>query len=242
MNLVFQVMLTLNKDGQFLGATWFLGALFVVSIAYKFCDTYIKDCCWKRLFITVCFGCLAVIGFEISLPFMFSRTLILGGFYALGYWVRDYQNKLNEFDKWWLAGAALLIFIVIGHYNSANMGANEYKYRGSFVIGACLMSYAVIFISRLIEKYDKVLLFRWIEKILGYFGKKSMDILIWQFVAFRIVIALQLQLNEIPLNQLFKYYPVYEAKDYWWTIYTLVGLIVPILWGNLLRVVCVWRR
>ena len=43
--LIGQILLTLNKDGQFFGATWFLGSLFLVSVFYKLLDTYLRD--WK---------------------------------------------------------------------------------------------------------------------------------------------------------------------------------------------------
>lgn len=56
-----------------------------------------------------------------------------------------------------------VIFLVIGHYNSANMGANEYRYPLLFVIGALAASYVVIEISKYIENHllmmDKILSF-----------------------------------------------------------------------------------
>lgn len=230
-----QILLTLNKDGQFFGATWFLGSLFVVSLAYKWLDVSIPECRFKRIFITACFTCLAVIGFEIDFPFMLSRTFVLSMFYGVGYFIREDQNDWKAFDTPQSAAASLLLFLLIGHYNSANMGANSYKYHFAFVIGALLASYAAIFIAKAAAEKNSVPAIGLIQKILCYLGKESIDIVIWQFVAFRFIIVLQLCLHHIPLNQLLKYYPVYDAKGLWWIAYLAAGIVIPILWGRVLK-------
>lgn len=230
--LIIQVILTLNKDGQFFGATWFLGALFIVSIAYKLLDEYIQDAAWKRIVIMGIFIAIACVAFEIKFPLMLSRTLILGMFYAIGYFIKCYQNELKVFDCKCLAVLASIMFGMLGYYNSVNMGANEYKYPFAFVFGALLASYVVIFLSREIEKKQYI----WIvKKFVGgvcYLGRKSIHIVIWQFVAFRIVIALQMIRDGESLRHILNYYPVYDANGYWWMVYTFVGLFVPIFWGN----------
>lgn len=73
---VIKTVLLLDKDNQFLGATWFLGALFIMSVLYKFSDVMIE---WKykRVLITMIFSLLAVFGFAVNLPYFFSRTLML---------------------------------------------------------------------------------------------------------------------------------------------------------------------
>ncbi len=232
--LAVQTLFALNKDGQFFGATWFLGALFIISIAYKIVDEYIENTPWKRLIITACFVSLAVVAFEIKFPLMFSRTLILGMFYAIGYFVKCYQKELKSFDHWWLAAAGGIVFVVIGRYNSANMGTNEYRYPFAFVFGALLATYVVIFLSREMERRQQVWIIGKIQDCICYLGKKSIHIVIWQFVAFRIVIAVQMYLDGVSWNHILNYYPVYDASGYWWIAYTVVGLWVPVLWGNVL--------
>lgn len=227
-----EILLTLSKDGRFFGATWFLGALFMVSVLYKFLDVTIQQSNWKRPLITGLFAAMAVMGFEINLPYMLSRTLILGMFYAAGFLVKEYQEKLHPFDRPPSAVLAFLIFVVIGRYNSANMGKNEYRYPFSFVFGALLASYCLISTSRLMQD-SSIRLVRLMKRGLCYLGKKSIDIVIWQFVAFRLVIVLQLWMNGEPISDLLLYYPVYSASNGWWIVYTIVGCAVPIWWGNM---------
>lgn len=232
-----KILLTLDKDGQFFGATWFLASLFVISIMYKFLDVYIKECKYKYVFITGCFVAMGIMGFEITFPYMFSRTLILGMFYAIGYMVHIYKQELYEFFRPALAWLAFVIFFVTGHFNSAGMGTNTYKAHFTFVFGAVLASYSIVYLSMWIEKVQYITVMKKIQTLLSYLGKKSIDILIWQFVAFRVVIAAQLYLDGISWNEILEYYPVYNTNGGWWFVYTIVGLFLPILWGNFLRLI-----
>ena len=230
--LIGQILLTLNKDGQFFGATWFLGSLFLVSVFYKLLDTYLRDWKYRYSFIFFSFVALAIVGFEINFPLMFSRTLILGLFYGIGHMIKRLPEEWKEFDRPLIAFFAVVVFIVVGRYNSANMGANEYRHYFSFVFGALCASYGVIFISRIIEQTIEI---RVLKMGLCYLGRKSLDIVIWQFVAFRLVIAFQLYREGSLLSSVLDYYPVYDVEQGWWIIYTLVGLVVPMLWGNFVR-------
>ena len=230
--LMGQILLTLNKDGQFFGATWFLGSLFFVSVSYKILDIYLRNWKYRYLFIFGSFAALSIVGFEIKFPLMFSRTLILGLFYGFGHMIRKMPEEWKGFDKPLIALLSLLIFIAIGRYNSANMGANEYKYYFSFVFGALCASYGVISGARVIDQVAELHISK---KVLCFLGQNSIDIVIWQFVAFRLVILVQLYLDGLPLNSILDYYPVYSVKNGWWILYTLIGLGVPVLWGYFLR-------
>lgn len=233
---IIEVILTLQKDGEFLGATWFLGALFLITVIYKLLDYYISDMPSKRWILLGVFAAWGIIGFEITLPYMLSRTFILGFFYAIGNFGKEFflDLKLNKTTIVYMVIAAGTFF-VIGHYNSANMGANEYKYRILFVIGALAASYVTLCFSKIVGDMGRKYIFSLFRKGICLMGKKSVDIVIWQFVAFRIVIAIQLCLNGISLTKLLDYYPMYSERNGWWIAYTLAGIVIPIVWGIFLR-------
>ncbi len=228
-----KTVLTLDKDIQ-LGATWFLGALFVISILYKLCDTYILNIN-KRLIITAIFVVLAVLGFAVDLPYFLSRTLILGMFFALGYLVRENKEKFERYNKPVAALVSLAIFIVIALNNFADMGHNNYSSPVLFVIGACCASYFVIWLSTTIANSAPRQL-KPIQACFEYLGKRSVDIVIWQFVFFNIVIAVQLLILGLPLSQLLDCGHVLDCGHGWWIAYTVVGTLVPLLWCDFLRI------
>ena len=231
-----EIILTLSKDGEFFGATWFLGSLFVISVVYKLIDSVVKDNEYKPVFMAGLFCVFALTGFCINFPFMISRTIILSAFFAIGVFVKNYRKEISKCINFGTALVYMVTFIVISHYNSANMGKNEYKYPILFFIGAVFASYAVIYFCRFIEKKQvrTAVIFR---KVFLWLGKNSIDILIWQFVFFRVGIIIQMALNHeaITLSGVLSYYPLYSEKNGWWIIYTVIGLILPVLWGKILR-------
>ncbi len=233
------ILLTLSRGaGQFLGATWFIGRLFVISILYKILDMSIVESKYKDVILLFVFSSLAFLGFQINLPNTISRTIILGLYFAVGVFCMKHKSELTIMGREakFLAIISALIFIVMGSVNSADMGKNEYKYPILFVFGAFLASYSLIYLSKVISSAGlKIVSF--IKKILVFLGKRTIDIVIWQFVSFRLVILLQMLLNreEITVKNLLSYYPVYDSSNGWWILYIVVGLVVPILWGYLLR-------
>ena len=233
---IFRVFLTLDKDGEFLGAIWYLASLFIISVVYKIIDYSILDSPAKKYIILGTFFVWCLIGFEISLPHMLSRTLICGFFYALGAFGKKYLLNL-KLDRNTVVYAVISAgtFLVIGHYNSANMGDNVYRYKSLFLIGAVLASFATLCISKCIEEICRNNILSYVKKAVCFIGRNSIDIVIWQFIAFRAVIAVQLLINHIPLNRLLEYYPLYSEKNGWWIIYTIVGIVLPIIWGMFLR-------
>lgn len=103
--------------------------------------------------------------------------------------------------------------------------------RVPYYLGAICVIYFIIYVSKMIGrlKDNKV------HRLLVFLGKNSMDILIWQFVSFKIVIAVQLLLEYGSVSRILEFYPTYIASDGWWVIYTIVGLFVPILWIRFLK-------
>lgn len=233
---IVKIFLTLAKDGQFFGATWFLGALFVVSLLYKFIDLRIPENKYKPIIIFVFFLVAAGVGFIITLPYLLSRTLILSFFFAAGALSKRYMDKLKRYDTFIVMIICLIIFIITGNWNIVNMGKNIYSNPILFVICSFMASYVVIYISKFMEK-TKFKPLNLIGEGFEFLGKNSLDIVIWHFVFFKIVIILQMLINkeELSITNVLSYYPIYSSENGWWIVYTIVGLILSILWCSLLR-------
>lgn len=242
---VIEIALTLSKDGQFFGATWFLGSLFVISVLYKIIDSTMKESGYKDCLVFAVFSVFALISFQITFPYMISRTFICGMFFAAGAFAKKHLKEIRQMDCMSAAVICGILFLIIGHYGSANMGSNEYRYPVLFVIGAAMASYALLYFCRSLDNMKAKFCLP-VKQMLIFFGKNSMDIVIWQFVAFRAVIILQMYLNHetITVSNVLQYYPCYSTAHGWWMAYTLAGLLIPILfcsilrmgpWGNLLK-------
>lgn len=221
---IILILLTLEKDGMFMGATWFLGALFAVSVGYKIIDYYLGQVKNKSLFFAVLFGSVALTGFSITFPYLLSRTMILSFFYAMGRLVRECKKSISCYDTEITFLFSVAMFGLIGHYNRIDMMRNQYKYPMLFLIGAFLASYVVIFVSRTLERRTVYL-----KKFFIFMGENSLSIVIWQFVVFRIITVLQLLVQRVPLNTILDYYPPYKTEGVWWIVYIIIGIIGSVI-------------
>lgn len=227
-------VLTFEKDGSYMGATWFLGALFLISVLYKTLYTYLKDTKYKQEFILVFFIVNAIIVFFIDLPRFQSRTFILGMFFAFGHWVKLHEKELHTFNNILVAFWSVVIFLVIGNNVSANMGQNEYTNRILFVIGACAGTYVTVYVAMFLSRC-RGKIWQILCKILCFLGKNSIDIVIWQFVSFRLCVLLQLYLEGRPLRDVLTCDSRYYTDHGWWLLYLAIGIIVPLAWGWFLK-------
>lgn len=235
-----KILLTLDKDGQFFGATWFLGALFVTSVVYKIIDVCLKDSKYKPFIMVAIFSAIGIFGFVVTLDFMLSRVCVLSMFFSFGVFVKHFKEQLKVIDGIILAIISAIIFLIIGryNYNGVNMGMNQYRSPVLFCIGAVAASYTLLYLCRKIEFFSqKFRILEIIKNVMTFFGKKSLDILIWQFNAFRVIIVLQMYIYKDPitLTELWTHYPVYVTTNGWWFLYTVAGMILPIILCSILR-------
>ena len=220
-----KVLLTLDKDGDYLGAIWFLGALFTESVLYKVLDTFLSRWRYRRTFITVVFCLRAVFAFRIDLPYRLSRTLILGMFFAIGYLIREQYAFFLRFHTRWSVIATSIAFLLIGTLTEHTMGDNEYSSAPLFVIGALAGSYLTICLSKWIESNPHPVM-RKCKNLCCYLSRNSIDIVIWQFVCFRIAIAIQLIVYHLPITDVLKYGNRFDTNGGWWILYLITGLFI----------------
>ncbi|OUP37543.1 acyltransferase family protein [Olsenella sp. An188] len=242
-NLIVGILATFQKDGVMFGASWFLGALFVISVLFKVAEAAVGQKRGRPLVLLVGFALLGYFGYRISLDWMLSRTLILGAFYAVGYGCRRLRaGSATLGDPRWrrliyisLFAVSCAFFAVVAPRNSAYMGGNQYTASFPvFVLCALAGSWVVIALSQALCVKSSPL-----TRLLSWFGRNSMSIVLWQFVAFRVVVVVQVLAAGAPFNGwewLQAYYPTYSTGGIWWVVYFVVGMLVPIAWVRILGI------
>ncbi len=226
------ILLTIGKDSKFGGATWFLGALFSMAVLYKLMEQVLHD----PVLLLVVWVVIGITAFNVNLPFYLSRTLILGMYYAVGAFVRSYRHFFEKYYGPVTAAAAAVLFFVINNGNSSNMAGNRYNNAPAFAVGSCLASYAVVYLAGLIAsgKWKPVEL---LNRAVSVLGKRSLDILIWHFSFFILIYMLQMVLagEGFSLHAAIAGERIYDGSGLWWLVYLTSGLILPLLWTDLLR-------
>ncbi|MCD7753432.1 MAG: acyltransferase family protein [Clostridiales bacterium] len=234
-----KILLTLDWEGDYLGASWFLGALFAVSLVYKLLDCCIKKGKYKRTFITALFLAAGLASFYLELNYLRNRVIMLSMFYAIGYALRGYWEDLESCFCPIGAVASFVLLAWIGTTTRANQGTNEYTNVMMFLIAACLGTYLIVCLAEMLCRLSHPV-FQVIKQMITWWGKRSMDIVIWQFVMFRLVSAFQFWLEGEPISNAFST-RVYVTSGLWWVAYTVVGVFMPLAWCWLLRQ-GVWGR
>ncbi len=226
---VSEIITTVNKV-PFLGATWFLAALFQVSVSvhivYCLLRRYqISD--WLLLLISTA---VMAVGFQAEFPYRLSRTMICSGFYVMGFLYNKYlKTHVNGFTGGLAAAAMLIMAVLLAVRFPSDFSNNRYENKITFMIGAVCASFFFLYASALIAQIRKNIL----VDVLCYLGKNSIHIVIWQFLAFRFAIILQIVFAGAPMSSLTAF-PVYDSSGIWFAVYLFMGVVVSLLIGKIM--------
>jgi len=227
---VVKIILTVDKV-PFLGATWFLAALFWTSVSVHFFlrllgHLRLQD--YHLLWIGL-IGC--ILGFYHTFPYRISRILICALFYICGYLYKKYiKATITGRIKDLFAIALGIFYIAIANYNTVSMADNQYQNKVVFLIGALA---ATAFILRFSYWLSIFSILDMLSKHLAYLGRNTLCIVIWQFLAFRVTIIFQILTGNANIKSIVAF-PVYDASGAWWMLYLAAGIYVSLGWQYIL--------
>lgn len=229
------IVFTLDKV-PFLGATWFLPALFWVSVAMhmmiKLSGNFkYSDICLLGAGLLAC-----ILGFYISFPYRYSRTLICMLFYICGYLYQKYlRNNVRNgiIVIFILVSGAICVITANGYFVS--LGDMEGHYEVIIIVIFIIRALAYIFLALRLSVWLSECAF--VDKIsshLSFLGRKSMCIVIWHFLAFRVAIILQIIVTGAAVQSIAAF-PVYDSSGIWCIIYLITGVYVSLGWQYILE-------
>lgn len=189
----------------------------------------------------IVFSFIALWASYVTLPLRISRTFVLGFFYAVGVLIKYVSSrkkpvgllqKLNVNTSIIACFATIVaagLYISIASTCHTDLGFNVFDNRGLYIIEVLCGSMVLYQVARILARIDQV------KKVLVYVGMHTIDIVLWQYVFFRVIIALQLYLNNQPLSMVTQIYPTYDSSHGWWIVYTIFGVVTSLAFGELLR-------
>ena len=239
----WNILTAMGGYDQFLnGAFWFFRGLFVASILYLIiykgldllfsrnkngsnykryipyliCILLLLTCAWKT------YDGLKVI------------TLVQGGyrelmgcfFFGCGFIFRQWEEKYKP--KWWTT----LLFAVIVWWFSQNLWANM-NWRSTFeqflslpfpAICGCLMVYNI---STWLDKHEG-----WFKRFLVFCGDNTLPIFVFHILAFKVISLLKIWYYGLDPRQIGCHMVIhdYAKEDWFWVLYTIAGVGLPLLW------------
>ena len=161
-------------------------------------------------------------------------TLIQGGyrelmgcfFFGCGFIFRQWEHKYRV--KWWTT----LLFAIIVWWFSQHLWANM-NWRSTFeqflslplpaVLG-CLMVYNI---STWIDKKEGI-----VKRFLIYCGDHTLSIFVFHILCFKLVSLLKIWYYGLDPRQIGCHMVIHEhsREDWFWVLYTIVGVGLPLLW------------
>lgn len=193
----------------------------------------------RVVFNLITFSVLALWASYITLPLRISRTIVLGFFYAAGILVKyasegkqdiGLRQKLNmNILRAFMTIVAVGLYISIASTCYTDLGFNVFENRGLYIIEVICGCVVLYQLAKMISKVEKV------KKVLVYVGMHTIDIVLWQYVFFRVIIVLQLYLNGEPISMVTQIYPTYDSSHGWWIVYTIFGVVTSLAFGEFLR-------
>jgi fucose 4-O-acetylase-like acetyltransferase len=227
---IFFNALMYMKGGPLAGATWFLGTLFEVTIIYTFLD-YI----FKRLHVK----------FREIVNFLFGLTLFVVSFYLIEQDIRIHsivehiagayvvfaigvllkKLSLNAIGfGYWIAifSVTLAILLVCNQYGSVDLSESVYTAPWFYLLCAISGWFLIYSVSVSVSKFSRL------ANITCRVGQHTVCIIGLHFLAFKIVTYLQICIYDLPIEKLSNF-PYLIAEPFWWVVYTVIGLGVPLL-------------
>lgn len=211
----------LNTE-QLLGGFWFLGSLLIANIVslfyYKFIGMSKKKIIMGIIFFLLSSEILTVLNFKYY--HLDTVNLLACGYFLIGTLIRSIN--LNKFiNKKILITLAIVIIGLYSFQGKIEMGnLNPYNLIPYFLT-SCLISWAFIM---LLENFE----YKTLGKYIAYIGRKTLDILIFHFLAFRLISLIKIYIYDLDIDYLSQFPVIEENNSFFWIVYVTLGLILCI--------------
>lgn len=221
-----------SGEANFGGATWFLRALFTVSLLFVMVDWLLKKIFKEKIMVGRCIcgiiflflgdflagkGCV----FPLNIHSCFSNyaLLVLGSVLKrVSEWIP--KEKVKTISHVLCGVISLFIIFIATSYGTVNTNSGEYTSISFFLIVSIAGWCFVYSLSCLMAQIKKM------RDVLKYLGEHSIIILFGHFISFKLVTLVEVIILKLPLYRLASF-PALYTKHGLWFVYILVGVGIP---------------
>lgn len=232
---IFQIF-TLTGSEQLLGGFWFLKELLYASIiaifTVKLYFNFFKE---KERFMRTNMGLflsllfvifayiLSIIDFKI--PTIGSRTMLATSFYFFGFYFSKTGVK-NSLIRGFILS---FILIIISFFFTGGISSVTDIEIFIYYIAGNIGAIAILDLSSGIK--GKSL------SVLDYIGGKTLYILTFHFISFKFVSLIKVILYDWPIEKLSSFPVIYEHNSYYWVLYSIIGVVMPLIIWNIVKII-----
>lgn len=214
-----------------LGGFWFLKYLFVASMVCLFGVYFLK---LINKYINFNKGRITLITMLLCAAFVLSYLNYNASYvvaciiFMLGYIAKEYQEKISM--KLIISIPLLIILIAVAYLLPMSMigASGSLKLILPYLVISTIGIYATMIISHYLTTTKT-------NKLLVYIGDNTMNILVYHLLALKIVSLVKILQYDLPITSLSDFPIIKEHNTYYWILYSLIGVIIPLVVTHLFK-------
>ena len=222
-------IVTMTGSEQLLGGYWFLKELLYASVIsiialklpYIISNRKKGKEIQNGIILTLTFLVLAYILSIVSfkIPTIGSKTMLATSFYLAGY---TFHHATINHSNLLLGILSLTIVFIITFFFTGTMESTNVSIIVYFIV-AMMGTIGIINIAGNIKGRA--------QNVLNYVGDKTLYLLTFHFISFKLVSLILIGYYDLPITQLSDFPVISGLNSFSWIVYSIVGVIIPlILW------------
>lgn len=215
------------------GATWFLRALFIASVAHCLVVFGMKKLGinkfkWIFILLELCLGGVSLqLLMNVLLPYkeLILQTIASYLAFLFGVIMRRIEEHfcvVVEYPTLSCIASAALIYLMMFCGNISVSAGNV----TNVILYTCASLIGWIFTESLAQMLER---FERISNVLSYCGKRSLYIVLWHFLCMKIVTFAYIVMSGKDMVLLASHPVLNDSTSWLWIIYSIVGICVPLM-------------
>lgn len=221
-------IITMRGTHILLGGLWFVESLFVGSIVsilwYKFVGNKLKSIITGILVFMIC--AFATCHYDIAIPYLNTRTLMGIAYFMVGTLLSRIQITTLTIKPFLFIGA--MISLVVGMICIMPV---ELIYINSMQIVPYFITSTIISYALIVACYIWIppnIIVKWISTM----GRRSLDILIFHFLVFKVVSLIKIWHYGLPIERLSDFPIVGDDNRVYWIVFVVAGISGSLLFAK----------
>ena len=221
-------------ESQLGGATWFLRVMFGVTLLWCVVNYILKSVCAfsdrARLVVNMVLSMFLIAltwgWMKSSTHFYLQFETVASAYvmFCVGYYLKKVypiftirQNLVIGIVAFFILRYCDKICFNNGWDSNVNIFDNPIMYLVSSFSGFIM----IFSVAHILKEFKG-------SKVLVIIGQHTLGVLLWHFLSFKIVTFLQCLIYDLPFYRVASF-PVYNSTGLWWAIYSVIGVVVPVL-------------
>lgn len=220
-----------RKTEPLLGGFWFLASLFVASIVsilyYKVIGvSKVKLSIGILSALMICMFCAY---FNISIWYFNGVNALATAYFMLGTLVGKIEIKSFKI-KLFLISCSILFLALGTAYTPCNMLKMQMIYVLPYFCISSVTSVSLIIMCSVLVPSKPI---QWLIVL----GERTMDILIFHFIALKFISVIKICHLNLPIGKLSEFPVINDSNEYYWIIYSVGAILISLAISNLINIV-----